>query len=163
MEERRKGWREGQWEHSGKHEGVLMKHGVRDVCACVRVSILRVHVHLCVLRPGRGLLDGSEGPGLGGTRLAQWQPIFGSCPPLTIQSQQHSHGGACQETCNAPTPPPQPPGTPLLRNEVIIEVDTVYAVRGGDAAEGTAGGTKEPGAGRKNFPFSSFDEKEQKK
>lgn len=151
---------------------------------CVRVhacvSILCVHVHLCVLQPGRGLLDGSEGPGLGGTRLAQWQPMLRSCPPLTVQSQQHSHGGACQETSNAPTLPapfhsthPHTPGTPLLRNEVIIEVDTVYAVRGGDAAEGTAGGTKEPGAEgrglggwggrRKDFPFSSFDEKEQKK
>lgn len=123
----------------------------RTRCVCVCVSILCVHVHLCVLQPGRGLLDGSEGPGLGGTRLAQWQPMLRSCPPLTIQSQQHSHGGACQETSNAPTPPSpfhstHPPGTPLFRNEVIIEVDTVYAVRGGDAAEGTAGGTKEPGA-----------------
>lgn len=172
--------REGRCMHSGKRGGVLMKHGVRDVCACACVRVYFVCACALVCFAARqGAIGRERGPWSGWDAArpmaAHAQVMPPAHNPVTTTLARWGMPGDQQRphpTLTLPFRPP--PGTPLLRNEVIIEVDTVYAVRGGDAAEGTAGGTKEPGAEggrgewgaggrRKDFPFSSFDEKEQKK
>lgn len=124
----------------------------RCVCVCMRACVYFVRACALVCFAARqGAIGRERGPWSGWDAArpmaahAQVMPLAHN--PVTTTLARWGMPGDQQRphpTLTLPLHPP--PGTPLLRNEVIIEVDTVYAVRGGDAAEGTAGGTKEPGA-----------------
>lgn len=105
--------REGRRMHSGKRGGWCANETwrTRCVCVCVRVYLVCACALVCFAAGQGAYWTGARALVWVGTRLAQWQPVLGSCPPLTIQSQQHSHGGACQGTSNAPHPTlkPTPP------------------------------------------------------
>lgn len=126
---------DAQWEV----RGALMKHGVRGfkmgvclfVCMCAGGS-----------SGGGGLLDESEGHGLGGTLARPITTRPRVMPPThnpvtTTLAQGLARRPAPYAPPHPPPPPPPPQSTPpttppfLLRNEVIIEVDTVYAVHAG--------------------------------
>lgn len=126
---------DAQWEV----RGALMKHGVRGfkmgvclfVCMCAGGS-----------SGGGGLLDESEGHGLGGTLARPITTRPRVMPPThnpvtTTLAQGLARRPAPYAPPHPPPPPSPPQSTPpttppfLLRNEVIIEVDTVYAVHAG--------------------------------
>lgn len=124
----------------------------RCVCVCMRACLFCVCMCTCVFcSQAGGYWTGARALVWVGRGSPNGSPCSGHAPrSQSSHNNTRTVGHARRPATPPPHPhpsiPPTPPGTPLLRNEVIIEVDTVYAVRGGDAAEGTAGGTKEPGA-----------------
>lgn len=170
-----------------------MKHGVQDVyvcvhvCVCAHASILYVcmHVHLCVLRPGWGAIGRERGPWSGWDAahpMAAHPRVMPPCSQFSHNNTRtvgHAWGPATPppHPCASfhppaphslpPLPSTHPLGTPLLRNEVIIEVDSLRRAGrgcgGGDSGGNEGAGRLRRWGWRKDFPFSSFDEKEQKK
>lgn len=127
---------EGRFVHSGKRGGVQ-----RDVCVCFVCACA-----LVCFPAGQGAIGRQRGPWSGWDAAhpmaAHPQVMPPAHNPVTTTLARWGMAGDQQHTPQTPSPS-APPGTPLLRNEVIIEVDTVYAVRGGDAEEEAAGGMEE--------------------